>query len=126
MKIFDLEQALLLREKIDKINSKKSHKEKQKDLCKIILEQEKIIKELNTKNDNKSNNVSSENDIYNIDQNIDKDMLIMELKQKIETQYIELSAEKFELLDKNEFLTKLVDNLNIKVTTQSTKLIDLE
>jgi hypothetical protein len=95
-------------------------------LCKIILEQEKIIKELNTKNDNKSNNVSSENGIYNIDQNIDKDMLIMELKQKIETQYIELSNEKFELLDKNEFLTKLVDNLNIKVTTQANKLIDLE
>lgn len=116
---------MLLREKIDKINNKKSHKEKQKDLTKIILEQEKIIKELNNKGDNKTNNISHENDVYDLDQNMDKDMLIMELKQKIENQYNELSAEKFELLDKNEFLVKRIDNLNIKITSQENKLIEI-
>jgi hypothetical protein len=68
-KINDLEKALMLRDKIDKINNKNSSKVRQKEFCKIIIEQEKIIRELN-ENKNTNNDMQI-NKTYNDNKNRD-------------------------------------------------------
>jgi len=118
IKIKDLEQALILRDKIDKIKDKNSTKDRQRDLCKIIIEQENIIKDLNNKiNNNNTTQINSK--MSNSDQ-------IINIQNKLNKQYHEFNSERLELLDKNNELNNKIEELTMKMTEISTKLIDCE